>query len=79
MSSYEISHFLKVFNPTERATSHPAILPSFNKDLLHFINFLQLYVSPASKAHYSELKNAYSLKFYVVTSKCSFYNLFSIF
>jgi hypothetical protein len=60
MSSYDIYFFLKVFIPTASAVSQPAILPSFKRDFLQVINFLQVLISPDSKAHYKDAKNASS-------------------
>ena len=63
ISSGEIYFFLKVFIPTARAISQPVILPNLSKDLLQVISFLQVLISPASRAHYNDPKNAYSPKF----------------
>lgn len=65
MSSGEIYFFLKVFIATAKAIYQPVILPSFSKDRLQVINFLQVVMSPESNAHYSEPKKASSPKFSV--------------
>ena len=65
ISSGEIYFFLKVLIPTAKAIYQPVILPNFNKDLLHVISFLHVLISPASRAHYNDPKNAYSPRFYV--------------
>jgi hypothetical protein len=63
MSSGAIYFFLKVFIPTARAIYQPVILPSFRRDLLHDMSFLQVLMSPESSAHYKEPKKAYSPRF----------------
>lgn len=64
MSSGVISFFLKVFIPTDKAIYQPVILPNLNNDFLHCTSLRLVAMSPASKAHYREAKNAYSPKFY---------------
>jgi hypothetical protein len=59
ISSGEIYFFLNVLIPTAKAISQPVILPNLSKDLLHDINFLQVLISPASRAHSNDPKNAY--------------------
>lgn len=65
MSSGEIYFFLKVFKATARAIYQPVILPSFSKERLHVISFLQVVMSPESRAHYSEPRKDSSPKFSV--------------
>lgn len=65
MSSEQIYLRLKVFIPTERAIYQPAIRPSFSRERRQVTSFLQVAMSPASNAHSSEAKKAYSPIFYV--------------
>lgn len=65
MSSGEISFFLKVFTATARAIYQPVILPSFSKERRQVISFLQVVMSPESKAHSREPRKASSPKFSV--------------
>lgn len=65
MSSGVISFFLKVFMPTAKAIYHPVILPSFSSDLRHPMSLLHVLISPESRAHSNDPKNAYSPRFSV--------------
>lgn len=65
MSSGVIYFFLNVLMPTAKAISQPVILPSLRSDLLQETSFLHVLMSPESRAHYKDAKNAYSPKFSV--------------